>query len=392
MSIEKKILVVDDSVTVRTLVSKMLQKAGYSVEAAADGVEALEKYQHQTINPDLIILDIEMPRMNGLEFLYSLRKIDQNIPIIIVSSRGSDRHKHIAFNLGVNEYFTKPCVEKDLLDTVHTYLSLTEDDLEKNKLRRISILLSEENETLKDKIKQLEKKGSVSISDVEERFEAICGSVAHRLKNEFLNISSSIEEIRDLSLENGFSEIDEECKIIERSIEYSQQMIYKLLNYLEMGYLKLEKVNIVALLEKVCNLISPRIPSGIKLSLKNQKTKKCFIQTNADQLTGIIIELIQNSINAMYGQKDGLITIEIIETDELKENCIITLSDNGPGIPADLKDKLLREQVKSKRGLGLGLYLCRKVLINMGGDLQLVSSEDGSKFMIFLPTNNIGVK
>ena len=114
---EPMVLIVDDSITVRELLSLSFNKAGYLVEQARDGQEALEKLS-SGLPCDLIFCDIEMPRMNGLELLSQLQRDEElsKIPFALLTSRGADRHRQVAAKLGASGYLTKPYTEKALLD------------------------------------------------------------------------------------------------------------------------------------------------------------------------------------------------------------------------------------------------------------------------------------
>lgn len=110
------VLIVDDSITVRELLSMSFQKVGYRVEQARDGQDAWEKLRGG-LPCDLIFCDIEMPRMDGLELLTRLRE-DSNfkhLPVAMLTSRGAERHRQTARELGATAYFTKPYLEEELL-------------------------------------------------------------------------------------------------------------------------------------------------------------------------------------------------------------------------------------------------------------------------------------
>lgn len=113
---ETMVLIVDDSITVRQLLSLSFSKAGYRVEQARDGQEAWEKLRGG-LPCDIVFCDIEMPRMNGLELLANLQKEPRlaAIPVALLTSRGSERHRKMAAELGASGYFTKPYTERDLL-------------------------------------------------------------------------------------------------------------------------------------------------------------------------------------------------------------------------------------------------------------------------------------
>ncbi|NJO79966.1 MAG: response regulator [Cyanobacteria bacterium RM1_2_2] len=120
---EPTVLIVDDSITVRELLSMTFSKVGYRVEQARDGQEAWEKLR-AGLPCDLVFCDIEMPRMDGLELLSRIQK-DSNLshlPIAMLTSRGADRHRQMAVQLGAKGYFTKPYLEEVLLDAAQRML------------------------------------------------------------------------------------------------------------------------------------------------------------------------------------------------------------------------------------------------------------------------------
>lgn len=116
------ILVVDDSVTVRKVTSRFLERQGFNVVLAKDGIDALEILQEMT--PDLMLLDIEMPRMDGFEVATQVRHNGrlQHLPIIMITSRTGEKHRERAFEIGVNDYMGKPFQENQLLDKIQSLL------------------------------------------------------------------------------------------------------------------------------------------------------------------------------------------------------------------------------------------------------------------------------
>lgn len=115
------VMVVDDSLTVRKITSRMLAREGFEFATAKDGVDALQ--QLQDIKPDCILLDVEMPRMDGFEFARSVRADPRtrSIPIIMITSRTADKHRNHALEIGVNEYMGKPYQEDQLLALIRRY-------------------------------------------------------------------------------------------------------------------------------------------------------------------------------------------------------------------------------------------------------------------------------
>ena len=119
----KRILVVDDSVTVRKVTTRLLERNGFEVFTAKDGVDAIATLQDHI--PDLMLLDIEMPRMDGFEVASIVRHDSRlkDIPIIMITSRTGDKHRNRAFSIGVNEYLGKPFQEEALLSNIDKLLA-----------------------------------------------------------------------------------------------------------------------------------------------------------------------------------------------------------------------------------------------------------------------------
>lgn len=122
------VLIVDDSVTVRKVTSRLLERNGYEAQVAMDGIDALEKLQEML--PEVIVLDIEMPRMDGFEVANHIRHNPrlQHIPIVMITSRTGEKHRERAFGIGVNEYMGKPFQEQMLLDTLARFTQQAKTD------------------------------------------------------------------------------------------------------------------------------------------------------------------------------------------------------------------------------------------------------------------------
>jgi two-component system, chemotaxis family, sensor histidine kinase and response regulator PixL len=119
-----RVLVVDDSINVRRFVALTLEKAGYLVEQAKDGQEAIEKLQSGLV-AQAVVCDVEMPRMDGYGFLATIKGLAQfkNIPVLMLTSRSGDKHRKIAMNLGASGYFSKPFKEQELLASLTQLIS-----------------------------------------------------------------------------------------------------------------------------------------------------------------------------------------------------------------------------------------------------------------------------
>jgi chemosensory pili system protein ChpA (sensor histidine kinase/response regulator) len=114
------IMIVDDSITVRKVTERLLNRYEYNIITAKDGVDALTVLLEQI--PDVMLLDVEMPRMDGFELATTMRNDDRlkEIPIIMITSRTGDKHRKRAMDIGVNMYMGKPYQEQDLIENICT--------------------------------------------------------------------------------------------------------------------------------------------------------------------------------------------------------------------------------------------------------------------------------
>ena len=117
------VMIVDDSITVRKVTQRLLDRHNFDTITAKDGVDALTVLLEQI--PDVMLLDIEMPRMDGFELATAIRNDERlkDIPIIMITSRTGDKHRDRAMNIGVNMYLGKPYQEQELLDNIQSLLN-----------------------------------------------------------------------------------------------------------------------------------------------------------------------------------------------------------------------------------------------------------------------------
>ena len=115
------VLVVDDSITVRRVTQRLLQREGFRVAVAHDGLHALEMLAQE--KPAVVLTDIEMPRMDGFDLVRAVRADDKlrDLPVIVITSRIAQKHREHAMELGVDHYLGKPYSEEELLALIRSY-------------------------------------------------------------------------------------------------------------------------------------------------------------------------------------------------------------------------------------------------------------------------------
>jgi DNA-binding response OmpR family regulator len=382
---EKKetILVVDDEKIVLLDLKRGLQELGYSAIPALSAEEAWELFKKK--EPDVVLADIGLPGANGLDLLAWIKKESPSTPVIMVTAYADDMTLQEAAEKGADGYLIKPFEDRELKAQIEVSSRKSKYQKELQYYKNLSDSLNHVNKTLKEKLKRFyeTKNGGLAEKEI-ERLKAICGSIAHSLKGEFLNIGYSLKEIRESS--NKSPDILEESDVIERCIAHSQLLMGRLLNFLDMGTPRKEPLELWELMRKTEELARPRLPSNVQLIIKIPPyLKKQKISANLEQLMGVLLEFINNASRVLQ-QKGGTGGTIEIELGGKSKKVLISIKDDGPGIPAKLRDKLLTDQVPSKSGLGLGLYLCNKVIAEFSGQIKLLNTgSKGTTFSIILP-------
>lgn len=366
---------------------------------------------------NLILMDVSLGHsvyqgnsMDGIKITKMLKDnaLTTNIPVVLVTAHAmeGDREKFLRES-GADYYISKPVVDHQIFADFancflnknnHTLTKMNQQMPDKNSQDNNNDFLirnsRENNIPAKPYISTKTQKlvgtllNSKSLKnkkdDVRDEYKIVCGSVAHSLKGEFMNIGSSIQEIRELA--NDSSEIQEECELMYRSLEYSQILLRQLLDYLDIGKPSVEPIAVLELIRKTELLARPRLPSNIELNVKvDSNLPNQMVLGNFEQLMSVLLELIKNATKVLR-QQGGKIEIIIEMTDD---DMAISVKDNGTGISEEVKDKLLKETVQSKSGLGLGLFVSNKVINELGGKLELhSSSEKGTKVTILMPIAN----
>lgn len=378
----KTILIVDDDVGTVDMLSLRAERLGYNTIPAFDGKEALELFIKN--RPDIIAVDVSMPEMDGYELLTRLRKIDPLVPVIIISAYAMHEDIERGLAHGADAYIPKPASGAVIFEQVKALLNKSPAELENSRLKFSNSLLSSENTYLKKQIEALKGVREIETADVDtEKHHAVYATIAHDMTNEFAQIGGALRAIRHLAADS--EEIQEECDLIERSLHYFGQLLRRLKNYTEIAKPHLEPVDISELMKRVESMIRPRIPSNILFEVgADQSTPDGKVLVDADQVIGALIEITNNAVHALRGS-EGVVKLGSGVRDGM---LIITVSNNGPGIPDDIRKKLFKQQVSSskEKGTGMGLFLANQVLSAFGGKVSLEGpSTDWITFTIQLP-------
>jgi len=360
------VLMVDDTPANLELLTVMLKVRGYRVRAAVSGKLALLAARNDP--PDLILLDINMPELNGYEVCAELKADEKlkDIPVIFLSALSETMDKVKAFGAGGVDYITKPFQFEEVEARVETQLEL----------RRQKQRLQENY----DKLRELE-----------QLRDSLVHMIIHDLRSPLTGIYGYLELIKENAKKDPSSD---PSRYIDEALKSAKQMVQIISDVLdtskmEEGQMKLKftKCDLSRILEEGISALDPLL-EGRKVRFTPPK-KPALVLADRDIVLRVIQNLLANAIK--FSPKDtGLIRLYI---ESSGNRVCVNVEDNGPGVAPEYKHKIFEKfaQVelpagRQKQSTGLGLTFCKLAVEAHGGNIG-VDSEDGkeSTFWFELP-------
>ncbi len=371
---EYKILVVDDVQSNVLLLKALLGREGFNIIYAMNGTEALEKVKDEF--PDLILLDVMMPDMDGFEVAGRLKvePSQAEIPIIFLTALNDSASVVKGFQLGANDFISKPFRREELLIRVEHQLSLVD-------ARRIILRQTEE---LRKTIAGRDKLYSVIAHDLRSPMASIkmlCNTIMMSIEPG--SVPADVFEM--LEMANKTSE--EVFSLLDNLLKWTKSQLGKLSNVPQ-------PVDLVGLVEGVIEVFNPIAESkSINLALEHS-VNNVEVVVDIEMIKSVVRNLISNAIK--FSNKDTTITTHVdvrVGENNVDKEVIVTVSDKGCGIKEEDQSKLLNEAThfttfgtNSEEGSGLGLLLCKDFVVKNHGRLWFTSQYGvGSNFSFSLP-------
>jgi signal transduction histidine kinase len=377
-----KLLIVDDDIFFRKMLPMKLKSKGFIIETVDDGLAALEKFSaDRDIN--MIICDLEMPGMSGLNLIQSLRNIDNDVSIIVLTANDDISVAIQAIHSGANDYILK---DEHILKTL---LISVESVWEKHQLKINNLQLmrdlSQKNNALQESNQEL-----VRLNQLKSRF---LGLAAH----DFRNPLTSIRGLSELLLGEAFGHLNEEqseyIKIIHQA---SDDMLTLVNNLLDVSLIESGKLELHLKKSSLADLILNRIKMNRVLAEKKRITIQSKIEKIPefffDQkcITQVFDNILSNAIK--FSPHGTRVFIAV----HLENNAAtVKVTDEGPGIPEEDKKRLFVEFQRlsakptgGEKSTGLGLAIVKKIVEAHGGVLKVESTAgSGSTFSFTIPAN-----
>jgi signal transduction histidine kinase len=396
---QSSILIVDDTPTNLKVLFELLDAAGYRVSVAKSGEKALEKLA--LAMPDLILLDVMMPGIDGFETCRQIKETaqTQDIPIIFMTALSDTEHKVKGLNLGAVDYITKPIAQEEVLARVKVHLQLRQAQLR---------LIQEE------KLSSLGRLVAGIAHEINNPVNFISGNLCH-LRIALTHLFNLIElyekycldlpaEIADFYEEIDLDFLREDLPKMLTSMEIGSQRIQEIVRSLrvfshldESGR---KKFDVQQGIESTLMLLAHRCkvaPQRIPVQIERRYGGLPLLNGYPSQLNQVFLNLLDNAIDAIdarYSQADAPTAAPTItlttQYQPAEQHIRIVIQDNGTGLPPEMQDKIFDPFFTTKavgKGTGLGLAIARQVVEEQhGGTLTYDSTPDaGTCFTINLP-------
>ena len=365
------ILVVDDNPKNIQVIGNILKDAHYHIGFATDGQQALDLLQ-KSDDYDLVLLDVNMPVMNGYETCVAMRKNDKfkEIPVIFLTAYTDENNIMAGFESGAQDYITKPFNSKELLARVETHLQL------KYKTDLIKKMNHELESKVAERTKELEKAYS-DLNNLDGMKTDFLLFISQEIRTPLNGIEGTINLIKNQEYSSTIKNLVE---MLDASVSKLEEFTYKALffNQLSQGKypLQITQINVKDLIQfSILELSAKITEKNIELIQDNLQTT-IVIEGDKDLLFKAFLYIIDNAVK--FSLPDSKIKLELETTGDSTN---FVCSDNGKGFPEDVLDKLLlpfrfMNDVNHQKSI-LSLFTVKQIMNLHTGELKISNKENG---------------
>jgi len=353
------VLVVEDQRFDRDLLIRVLRSDGHQIVAAASGPEGLKLLESS--RPDVILCDVVMPDMDGLEFCRQVKARPEYIPVLLVTGKQDQEDVLAGFEAGADDYITKPIEFQELKARVRNMI----------RIRQLQRQLEEQSERLRQ---------------ANQEMEAFLRAVSHDLKSPVVSLCGLASMLRARFADRLGDEGQALLEKLDRSAQSAAALVTNLIDYARLGSapFRPQPTELVKLVEQACSNLSAEIESaGAKIELAEQWP---VVRCDPVSICQVFQNLIGNAIK-FRGPEPPVIKLSCRKE---PDRWVIAVQDNGIGIPPEKHREVFglfkRLGQVPADGLGVGLATAEKIVKRHGGSVWVESQPgQGSTFYFTLP-------
>ena len=382
----KKLLIIDDERPILEMLEISLASEGYDVFTAESGKAGLEIFGRE--NPKLILTDIKMPGMDGVEVLKRIKEKDSEAEVIVITGHGDMDSAVAALRCGASDFLTKPIRDEALMLT-----------LERAK-QKISIAqqLKDYAENLEQTVEKRTRELRKAQEDLvkSERLATIgetVAGVAHYIKNILNGLRGGMYKVNSAMAKHKPEQMKDGWDMVQRNIEKVSQLVLDLLSYSKERSPEQKTCSPNQIVAEVVELLKQKADeNSIKLNvLFDPNIKEADFDPKG--IHDALLNLVSNAIDACIYDKNTSKSWEVTvktgteTTDSGIEKILFEVSDNGCGMNPEIQSKVFTRffSTKEGQGTGLGLLITQKIIQEHGGEITMVSQEGvGTTFLVLL--------
>lgn len=367
-----RVLIVDDEQGFRETLAKRLGKRGAVVSQAGDGEQALAALDRESV--DVVLLDVNMPGLSGLEVLGRIRSDHPNTEVILVTGQASTRDGVTGIKAGAFDYLTKPIEIEQLIEKIrHAFDKLVRVEEQAREAEFRARMAQQLAAT-----ERLASLGTLSAGVAHEINNplAVINQAAGWLKNRVdrdEHINPELRQSVDLALEK-----------INKSVKRARRITHQLLSFSRQNESVIQEFNLSDLAAEVIDLTRKIASDNQAEAAASCEIKDMVLWSDPFQVRQVLINLVTNGLQAVG--PGGLVQLTITG-DETKAAALVR--DNGPGIPPENLGRIFEPFFTTKppgQGTGLGLSVSRGIIEKLGGRIEVESKLGaGAVFKVVLP-------
>jgi signal transduction histidine kinase len=368
---EDKLLLVDDEEGIRKVLHISLSDLGYTVYTAADGAQALKLFKEK--NPPIVLTDIKMPGIDGVELLRRIKRENPDTEVIMITGHGDMDLAIRSLKNEATDFITKP-INDDILEI--SVRKARERILVREKLRDYTASLEallREKSALQDRLSSL----GLRIS-----------SISHGIKGLLTGLDGGIYLVDSGLRKENPEQMTEGWGIVKEMVERIRKMVLDILFYARERKLTLQPVDVRHFCKEVAESVETKIAEGGVEFVRDFGGADGSFTVDGGYLRTALINILENAADACREKEPasgGQLTFRA--TGE-NGDVLFEISDTGIGMDAETRDKIfdLFFSSKGNRGTGLGLYISRMVIEQHGGTIRVYSRPNrGSRFVVKVP-------
>lgn len=367
-----RVLLVDDEDQFRQTVARRLERRDMRVAQAPDGQACIAKLAKGGV--DVVVLDVRMPGISGIDTLKTIRRTHGEIQVIILTGNAAVSDGVDGIKAGAFDYLAKPVDMDHLANKIRQAWEMTR--LETARKQEAAL-----RNRLEQKMVDAERLMSLG---------TISTGIAHEINNPLAVINESAGYMKQILERPALDGLDEKASLakgiekIENSIQRARKITHQLLGYVKKQGSDVAKVDILLLLEDSLDLLHLGIEDKEARVVWQIDPDHRFIKSDPYQIRQVLINLLNNALDAL--PQKGCITLSTKGSD--KTVCFM-VQDNGGGIPKENLNKIFDPFFTSKpfdQGTGLGLFVVHRILETLGGTVSVDSVPGkGTRFTVCLP-------